>query len=233
MRRHNPDRIRARACRPRWLPHRYCDPSRACTPARTSSRPHLCARGSLARNERNRRIRRGGNEFQHELSVGLDQNTVVSNHDAPRSVQPGPQRAQRPVDIGYSLAKRGDAAANSAQRYPAIEQRQHRANGDEIAELELTVFATRISRIAGDSGLQQRSALPVPQPRARNPGNPRDIVERVGPHRGGEYIDPAATPSKIEPIGAGQLGRSAPTRCNHKRRFTPASRQRALESHKP
>ena len=133
----------------------------------------------------------------------------MPNHDAWRPVEPGPQRTQRPVDVGDALAKRIDAAANSAQRYPAIEQRQHRANGDEIAKLEITAFATRISRIARNRRLQQRGALPVFQPRSRNSGNPRDIVERVGPHRGGEYIDAAATPSKIETIGDGQLNRSA------------------------
>ncbi|HEX9813893.1 MAG TPA: hypothetical protein VGB31_02980, partial [Myxococcota bacterium] len=30
--------------------------------------------------------------------------------------------------------------------------------------------------------------------------NPRDIAERVGPHRAEEYLGPAAASSKIEPI---------------------------------
>jgi hypothetical protein len=163
----------------------------------------LAERGiGLGRGERNRHTCLERRELEHELTIGLDEHALVPHNHATRSVEPGPQRAERPIDFGDALAQRIDAAADPTQRYPPIEQRQHRANGDQIAKLELTILAGRI--VGGPDGgrLQQRGALPVPQPRSGNSGNPRDIAERVGPHRAREYIVAAATSSKIARIAA-------------------------------
>ncbi len=75
-------------------------------------------------------------KVQHHLPIGFDPDTVVPHHDSMRAVDPGSKRSQWTVDFWNALAKRVDAAANPTQGNPAIEKRQYRSNGDEVAKLE-------------------------------------------------------------------------------------------------
>ena len=116
-----------------------------------------------------------GIEIQHQLAVRPNQHAAVTCHQLPGATRCRAQRLERTVELGNSLAKRCQAAANAPQRHSFIEERCQSPHIDQVRKLE--------DRATVCLRTQKLRALPVTKPPRRHPANARDVTERIPTHR--------------------------------------------------
>ena len=122
---------------------------------------------------------------QQQLPVGLHQAAVVLHDHPKRALAPGSQRGQWIPELGKTLAQDLDAATDSTQRDPTLEQGKHGLDPNQVAEVVVSSLARSQGLGASRAGSRngEPGSFPIAQPGWSNLQNACSVVQAVGIHR--------------------------------------------------